>query len=126
VRKEMTPRKRETAESTTRARRATTTSRTRRATTTSTETPVEDGLWQSGIIDTPRGPYTPTSDILTDELIKAARFAGLTKFKVFVNGKQIKKEADLPCAKISDLPDVARVEGVEGSIAIRQYDKAGR
>lgn len=82
------------------------------------------GVFLSGGIDTPKGVYTPQSDNLMEELKAAARFAGLTKFRIHINGKQILETKDVP-KTISGLAEVARVEGVDASASVQRYDKAG-
>ena len=84
-----------------------------------------EGIFISGLIQTPAGPFEPQTDNLVDALKEAAKFAGLVHFKAFINGDQIKSFADMPCERISQLADVPRVEGVEPSITVERYDRAG-
>jgi hypothetical protein len=84
-----------------------------------------EGIFISGLIATPAGAYEPQTDNLVDALKEAAKFAGLVHFKAFVNGNQIKSFADMPCELISQLEDVPRVEGIESSITVERYDRAG-
>jgi hypothetical protein len=83
------------------------------------------GIFISGLIQTPAGPYQPQTDSLIEALKEAARFAGLVHFKAFVNGNQITSFDDMPCERISQLADVPRVEDVAPSLVIERYDRAG-
>ena len=88
-------------------------------------TPAPEGEWLSGGIQTPNGLYNPTSDDIVTEIKAAARFAGLSRFKLFLNGTQVLKPEDLPCTKLSELINLATVEGVEASAVVERYDRAG-
>ena len=86
------------------------------------------GEWASGGIDTPKGLYVPQTDHLIDEVKAAARYAGLSRFKLFINGAQVNNPNDVPTQSIAELTENARVEGVEGSAAkveVKRYDRAG-
>jgi hypothetical protein len=90
------------------------------------------GEFVSGIIVTPKGNYIPKTDDLIAEAKVAARESGLSRFRLWVNGKQIMAETDLPTRKISELAEVAKVEGIvddkgEGkpSVRVEKYDRAG-
>ena len=69
------------------------------------------------VIETPRGPYTPTSDELKAEIVKAAKYAGFAgKFRVFLDGTEILDASNLPTDSIAALTVPIR---------LAQYDTAG-
>lgn len=88
-----------------------------------------EGEFISGLIATPSGNYKPKSDNIMDELRSAAQESQLAKFKIFINGTQIKSEAQLreicPTLSLKDQRQAPRVEGVEAGVRIERYDKAG-
>lgn len=84
-----------------------------------------EGIWLSGGIETPKGVYVPASDDLVTEVKAAARFAGLSQFKLFLNGTQVMSPKELPVKKLSELTERARVAGIEATIAVEPYNKAG-
>lgn len=87
----------------------------------------KEGNLLSGGILLPNGSlYIPKSDDLILEAKTAAREAGLSKFKLFINGTQIINAAKLPSKTISGLTEVARIAGIdEPTVAVKRYDKAG-
>jgi len=85
--------------------------------------------WRSGLIKTPAGPYTPETDNLVAELVKAARFAGLAEFRVFANGTEVLNPSDLTVRSIQELQNVASVQGLAEDAELAEvsgYDRAGR
>ena len=80
--------------------------------------------WNTMVISTPNGDYTPNPEgLVQDEMRKAALKAGLTSFYGFINGDQI-VPSDVAGKKIKDLTDLPRIEGTV-PLAVRPYNKAG-
>ncbi len=74
-------------------------------------------------ITTPSGTTTATSGDLIEAVKEAAREAGLSKFKLFVNGEQVLRPGDIPHETLEDLIE-ATTEG-QATISILRYDRAG-
>jgi hypothetical protein len=85
-----------------------------------------EGTLISGLIQTPAGPFQPSTNDLVEALKEAARYAGLVELKAYINGEAVKSWDD-PLVKgktVSDISDIPRVEGVE-PLVVDRYDKAG-
>ncbi len=84
------------------------------------------GVWTNlKAINTPKGAYLPKSDDLKKEIMSAAEYAGLSNFRVRINGLQIDSAEQLPCDSIKALIHTVTIEGVEPTVAVERYDKAG-
>jgi len=85
-----------------------------------------EGIWHGNlVIQTPAGDYTPVGDNILEEIRNAAKSAGLTSFKVKVNGVQLMTPKDLQTNSLSALRDQISIEGAEkATIKVEPYDKA--
>ena len=62
------------------------------------------------VIGTPRGDYTPTSDDLEVELIKAAQAQGYSTFRVIIDNKEVTNPDALQTKSIAALDVPVRIE----------------
>ena len=75
------------------------------------------------VILTPKGDYRPGVDNLLEAISGAAKFAGLSNFRLFFDGAQVMSPTDLPCQKVSDIPKMYPNGMPE--IRLDPYDRAG-
>ncbi len=74
------------------------------------------GGFTAPVISTPKGNYTPVTDDLTAELKKAAVFAGIKTFLVYIDGNEITEPAQLQTNSVA---------AVNASIRVEAYTRAG-
>lgn len=73
-------------------------------------------------IKTPRGAYVPKTNNLTDELVAAAKFAGIESFNVKIDGMYYDDPDKLPTNDLSAINKDIAIENIE----VEARDTAGR
>jgi len=64
-------------------------------------------------INTPNGVYKPAGDILLTECVAAAKYAGMKKFNIKIDGHVYTSAEELPVEKLSALIQAVSVVAVE-------------
>ncbi len=74
------------------------------------------GGFTAPVISTPKGNYTPVTDGLIAELKKAAVFAGIKTFLVYIDGNEVTEPGQLHTDSVA---------AVNAPIRIEAYTRAG-